>query len=156
MYIPLSQDDMSDYIDYINSTLRELNIGEKVSPVHQQVRLVLQIQIKLYRNLKLNIYLMWGWYKDKVQNFLLRSLSNFEKVSPVKDQSCFVHNQKLKRGFLWHSRIIIKHWSPFSVCQGELIGCKNDQKMTINENCRSFDFFGNIYFGNRFNDMSMA
>ena len=64
MYIPLSQDDMSDYIDYINSTLRELNIGEKVSPVHQQVRLVLQIQIKLYRNLKLNIgtrvNLMWG------------------------------------------------------------------------------------------------
>ena len=47
MYIPLSQDDMSDYIDYINSTLRELNIGEKVSPVHQQVHLVLQIQIKL-------------------------------------------------------------------------------------------------------------
>ena len=41
MYIPLSQDDMSDYIDYINSTLRELNIGEKASPVHQQVHLVL-------------------------------------------------------------------------------------------------------------------
>jgi len=29
-------DDMSDYIDYINSTLREVNIGEKVSPLHQQ------------------------------------------------------------------------------------------------------------------------
>ena len=40
MNLYLFQDDMSDYIDYINSTLREVNIGEKVSPIHQQVFLL--------------------------------------------------------------------------------------------------------------------
>ena len=72
MYIPLSQDDMSDYIDYINSTLRELNIGEKVSPVHQQVRLVLQIQIKLEAQY---------WDEGKFDVELIQSTST--KLSPL-------------------------------------------------------------------------
>ena len=35
---------------------------------------------------------------------------------------------------------IIVHLVSFSVCEGELIGRKNDQNRTINENCRSLYF----------------
>ena len=31
------QDDVSDYIDYINNHLKSVHIGDKASPAHQQV-----------------------------------------------------------------------------------------------------------------------
>lgn len=41
------QDDVSDYIDYINNHLKSVHIGDKASPAHQQVSPHQQSQRKL-------------------------------------------------------------------------------------------------------------
>lgn len=74
---------MSDYIDYINSTLRELNIGEKVSPVHQQVVLFISYNFYFLSNILFSLSFTF-------------TFNIGERVSPVHQQvnePCFPQNK---------------------------------------------------------------
>ena len=109
---------MSDYIDYINSTLREVNIGEKVSPLHQQVFCSKSLEFSHFYWFKFHLeFKHWGKGVVSWKLFCADCFFSSYQISPkLKKRRAvefttefFAHFQAFFEIFLF----IVKNWRNF-------------------------------------------